>query len=170
MFENNLAGDIDYTSDKGNTALMVGAKYGNVKVVELLLNYGADPTIKNDDRKSAETLAANVQLRNMIRLVIKNKKPHGKIIDKMPIGVSEKQSNANLIEQRNKLLRQLAQIDKEINSQISTESSESTEEIVQFGNKQKIGTSSQIGLFAFPGGSESPVNQMPCLHSVKIIK
>lgn len=45
--------DLDAASSNGTTALMMGAMYGNAHVVKLLLESGADPSIRNEHQLSA---------------------------------------------------------------------------------------------------------------------
>lgn len=39
---------VDHVNNQGDTALHISASHGKVKVVELLLNYGADVSIRNN--------------------------------------------------------------------------------------------------------------------------
>lgn len=52
----------------GETPLHVAASRGHVDIVNLLLQYGADPMIKNNDSLVAEELSSHLSIKNMIQL------------------------------------------------------------------------------------------------------
>jgi hypothetical protein len=56
--ENRLA-DVNYKTPKGTTALLVATHQTNGELVELLLDYGADPCIKNNENLCAKDIARN---------------------------------------------------------------------------------------------------------------
>lgn len=43
---------LDHVNNRGNTALHIASSYGNVKVVELLLDSGANVRIRNNEGQS----------------------------------------------------------------------------------------------------------------------
>ena len=53
--------EIDVVGPNGNTALHTVSMHGHVKLVQLLLRYGASRTILNDDGCNAKEIAANEQ-------------------------------------------------------------------------------------------------------------
>ncbi|XP_076164621.1 osteoclast-stimulating factor 1-like [Ptiloglossa arizonensis] len=65
----NLPNSIVNAQNKlGETPLHVAASRGHVDIVNLLLQYGADPMIKNNDSLVAEELSSHLSIKNMIQL------------------------------------------------------------------------------------------------------
>lgn len=60
---------IDAASPNQTTPLMMAARYGSGKVVELLLNEGADPTLKNDKGMAALDFARSVSRQDLVELI-----------------------------------------------------------------------------------------------------
>lgn len=52
----------------GDTALHVAASHKHLEMVNLLLEYNVDTTLKNNDGLTAEELASDVSIRNAIQL------------------------------------------------------------------------------------------------------
>ncbi|XP_076637856.1 osteoclast-stimulating factor 1-like [Colletes latitarsis] len=52
----------------GETPLHVAASRGHVDIVNLLLQHGANPTIKNNDNLVAEQLSSDLSIKNIIQL------------------------------------------------------------------------------------------------------
>lgn len=71
---------IDAASPNGSTPLMMAAMYGNVSAVKLLLEAGADPTLKNDLGLSAIDFAQQVRNTDSVEVIaafIRARKPKG---------------------------------------------------------------------------------------------
>lgn len=60
---------IDAESPNGSTPLMMAAHYGNAHATKLLLDEGADPTMKNEKNLSALDFALNGPDKNSVELV-----------------------------------------------------------------------------------------------------
>jgi len=52
----------------GDTPLHVAASHGHLEIINLLLEYDADVTLKNNDGITAEELASDVSIKNTIQL------------------------------------------------------------------------------------------------------
>ena len=65
LIENEFV-DCDAQANNGITPLMLAAKYGNHDSVYLLLDYGADQTIKANNGKTAYTLATDKDVRELL--------------------------------------------------------------------------------------------------------
>lgn len=52
----------------GDTPLHVAASHGHLEIINLLLEYDADVTLKNNDGVTAEELASDVSIKNTIQL------------------------------------------------------------------------------------------------------
>eukprot|EP00419_Tripos_fusus_P076680 CAMPEP_0172886444 /NCGR_PEP_ID=MMETSP1075-20121228/131012_1 /TAXON_ID=2916 /ORGANISM="Ceratium fusus, Strain PA161109" /LENGTH=142 /DNA_ID=CAMNT_0013739937 /DNA_START=46 /DNA_END=470 /DNA_ORIENTATION=- len=57
---------LDVVDEQGNTALMVAAREGHARVVDLLIGAGADVGIRNAEEKSAADLAKTETIRRKI--------------------------------------------------------------------------------------------------------
>ena len=57
---------LDAADDRGRTALMVAAKLGHVEVVEMLIDRGANPRMRDTDGSTAFDLAANDDVRQIL--------------------------------------------------------------------------------------------------------
>lgn len=71
---------IDATSPNGSTPLMMAAMYGNASAVKLLLEAGADPTIKNDLGLTAIDFAERVKKTDSTAIIaafIRARRPKG---------------------------------------------------------------------------------------------
>ena len=71
---------IDSTSPNGSTPLMMAARYGNSSAVKLLLEEGADPTIKNEKGLNAWDFANGVgrtEAASIIRAFLRARLPAG---------------------------------------------------------------------------------------------
>jgi ankyrin repeat protein len=71
---------IDATSPNGSTPLMMAAMYGNASAVKLLLEAGADPTIKNDLGLTAIDFAERVKKTDSTTIIaafIRARRPKG---------------------------------------------------------------------------------------------
>ncbi|XP_076225791.1 osteoclast-stimulating factor 1 isoform X1 [Nomia melanderi] len=65
----NLPNPIVNTQNKmGETPLHAAASRGHVDIVNLLLQYDADPTIENNDGLVPEQLTSNISIKNIIQL------------------------------------------------------------------------------------------------------
>lgn len=60
---------IDASSPNGTTPLMMSAQYGNIETVRLLLQSGADPTIRNERDLSAVDFALQVKRQDAADLI-----------------------------------------------------------------------------------------------------
>ncbi len=60
---------IDAESPNGSTPLMMAAMYGNAECVKMLLEAGADPTLKNQQRLSAVDFAINASRTDSLTLI-----------------------------------------------------------------------------------------------------
>lgn len=60
---------VDCQGRHGHTALMIAVAYGHIYVAELLLNRGADAHLKNDDGKSARSMAAENRDIGMVKML-----------------------------------------------------------------------------------------------------
>ena len=58
---------LDATDNRGRTALMIAAALGDGSTVALLLQRGADRTLKDKDGKTALDLAANDEVRERLK-------------------------------------------------------------------------------------------------------
>lgn len=61
--------DFDVKNSNGNTALMIAAQNGNRDAVIALLRAGADPKMKNNDKKSARSLASKAKYKEIAKLL-----------------------------------------------------------------------------------------------------
>lgn len=61
---------IDATSPNGTTPLMMAARYGSFAATKLLLEAGADPSLKNDLGMSAVDFAGAVDRADVIELIV----------------------------------------------------------------------------------------------------
>lgn len=52
----------------GDTPLHVAASHGHLEIINLLLEYDADVTLKNNDGITAEELASDMSIKNTIQL------------------------------------------------------------------------------------------------------
>lgn len=52
----------------GDTPLHVAAGHGHLEMIDLLLKYGADTTLKNNDGFTAEGLSSDASIKNAIQL------------------------------------------------------------------------------------------------------
>nr|WP_315848292.1 ankyrin repeat domain-containing protein [uncultured Rhodoferax sp.] len=71
---------IDATSPNGSTPLMMAAMYGNASAVKMLLEAGADPTIKNDLGLTAIDFAERVKKTDSTTIIaafIRARRPKG---------------------------------------------------------------------------------------------
>ncbi len=71
---------IDASSPNGSTPLMMAAMYGNSSAVKLLLESGADPSLKNDKGLSAldfAQLAKNEESAEIVAAFIRARRPKG---------------------------------------------------------------------------------------------
>lgn len=71
---------IDATSPNGSTPLMMAAMYGTLAAVNLLLQEGADPSLRNEQAMSAQDFATKAQRRDVaerIARAIRLKNPKG---------------------------------------------------------------------------------------------
>jgi ankyrin repeat protein len=71
---------IDAASPNGSTPLMMAAMYGTFDAVKLLLDAGADPSLKNALGLSAIDFARQVQRDDVVVLIaaaVRNRKPKG---------------------------------------------------------------------------------------------
>jgi ankyrin repeat protein len=66
LLENNAK--IDYQTDEGTSALMIAAANGHTQIVRLLLNKGANASLKNKFDKTASDAAANEEIRKLIQI------------------------------------------------------------------------------------------------------
>lgn len=62
----DLGADLDAVDDRGWSALMIAAERGHGEVAALLLERGADPTIKDDKGRRAADLASDAELRGRL--------------------------------------------------------------------------------------------------------
>ena len=72
---------IDASSPNGSTPLMMAAMYGNVDTLKLLLDEGADPTLKNQLGLTAVDFAQRADRKDMVELIaagIRARQPKGK--------------------------------------------------------------------------------------------
>ena len=72
---------IDATSPNGSTPLMMAAMYGNTSTLKLLLDEGADPTLKNQLGLTAVDFAQRADRKEMVELIgaaIRARQPKGK--------------------------------------------------------------------------------------------
>lgn len=67
----------------GDTPLHVAANHGYLEIVELLLQVGADPALRNNDCLLAEELASDASIKNTIQMFRRhnNSVSHGYGID-----------------------------------------------------------------------------------------
>lgn len=58
-----------YSQNKlGDSPLHIAASRGHEEVVDILLNYGADATLRNNDKLLAEDLANKTSIKNAIQM------------------------------------------------------------------------------------------------------
>ena len=72
---------IDAASPNGSTPLMMAAMYGNTSTLKLLLDEGADPTLKNQLGLTAVDFAQRADRKEMVELIgaaIRARQPKGK--------------------------------------------------------------------------------------------
>lgn len=72
---------IDAASPNGSTPLMMAAMYGNASTLKLLLDEGADPTLKNQLGLTAVDFAQRADRKEMVELIgaaIRARQPKGK--------------------------------------------------------------------------------------------
>ena len=72
---------IDAASPNGSTPLMMAAMYGNTSTLKLLLDEGADPTLKNQLGLTAVDFAQRAERKEMVELIgaaIRARQPKGK--------------------------------------------------------------------------------------------
>ena len=72
---------IDAASPNGSTTLMMAAMYGNTSTLKLLLDEGADPTLKNQLGLTAVDFAQRADRKEMVELIgaaIRARQPKGK--------------------------------------------------------------------------------------------
>ena len=72
---------IDAASPNGSTPLMMAAMYGNTATLKLLLDEGADPTLKNQLGLTAVDFAQRADRKDMVELIaagIRARQPKGK--------------------------------------------------------------------------------------------
>ena len=72
---------IDAASPNGSTPLMLAAMYGNTSTLKLLLDEGADPTLKNQLGLTAVDFAQRADRKEMVELIgaaIRARQPKGK--------------------------------------------------------------------------------------------
>jgi ankyrin repeat protein len=60
--------NIDYQTDEGTSALMIAAANGHAEIVRILLEKGANATLKNKFDKTASDAAANEEIRKLIQI------------------------------------------------------------------------------------------------------
>ena len=75
------AAHIDAASPNGSTPLMMAAMYGNTSTLKLLLDEGADPTLKNQLGLTAVDFAQRADRKEMVELIgaaIRARQPKGK--------------------------------------------------------------------------------------------
>lgn len=61
---------IDEQDDCGETALIMAIKAGRAEVVKCLLQYGADPTIPDDHKRTALHHAASINASDIVRIIL----------------------------------------------------------------------------------------------------
>lgn len=72
---------IDAASPNGSTPLMMAAMYGNTATLKLLLDEGADPTLKNQLGLTAVDFAQRADRKEMVEIIaaaIRSRQPKGK--------------------------------------------------------------------------------------------